>query len=76
MRPQSVRKVDEPDTVRYRGHGMCETCLQLTTVPVPTTVDNVPLEQVRYIKRAIRERYDDPDDRLLLIEALGIGGDL
>lgn len=70
-RPQKARSSRYPGTVQRTSNGWCVNCVR-----GGAPVDNVPATQVRYIKRLIENRVEDPDDRLLLMDALGIGGDL
>lgn len=75
MRQQRETLDDFPGTVRVGTAGLCETCTQSKrrAASLPA-IDKVDPQQVRYVKRKIAEWLENPDDRNLVIEALGIGG--
>lgn len=77
LRQQRETLADFPGTVRVGVGGLCETCTQSKkrAAAIPA-IDTVDPKQVRYVKRKIAEWMENPDDRALIIETLGIGGDI
>lgn len=69
-RPRRFTAADYPNTLVLGSNGMCRACEQgRSTLPVP-------VEHVRTVRRMLEDRFDDPDDRLLLSDVLGLlGGD-
>ena len=77
LRMQGRALADYPGTVRIGSGGMCETCAQaVKRAKLIPEIDEVDPQKVRYIKRKLADWLENPDDRALIIDALGIGGDL
>lgn len=60
-----------PDTIKASGAtgGLCVTCKRGRE-----PVTDVPEHQVKYLRRLINDRFDDPDDALLVLDTLGLLG--
>lgn len=73
MRVQGMSAAEYPETIlAYRSDPedpLCRSCYQGRR-----PVENVSQQYVKFIKRLVETRLDDPDDRLLVLDQLGLLG--
>jgi hypothetical protein len=73
MRPEHTPADLWPETVSIGQQGRCHSCTlgMLEEINVPP----LPQHEARVVRRMIEDRFDDPDDRMLILSSL-IGDDV
>lgn len=76
LRPDKANLADYPGTARANGKGRCMTCAN--EVRQAARVDAKPAlgdTEARQLRRLLYDHLDDPDDRALVLNQLGLIGD-
>jgi hypothetical protein len=80
MRKHGWTREDHPGTVLQNSSKECASCYNRrqrgTKAEYISPEDKPHPEHAKILRRVIRERFDNPDDIMLITDALGIGGEL
>lgn len=77
LRNQGKSLEEVPNSVRTGWNGMCNTCaVAMKRAQHVDAIDEVSPQEIRYVRRLIADRLDNPDDRNLILDLLKIGDDV